>query len=694
MSSDLVFEVLCEQLPIKTTETASEYILPRISKGFSAKGIKYDTAKTLTTPHRIIFIAHNITLEGVGGTKEVKGPKVSSDEKSINGFLKKVKKNSIEELEVREISGEKFYYSSTTNGTLDISSEVTEVIQDMINNFPLHKRMRWGSGVEHWVRPVINVLCVVNDKVLPVSVAGVQANNLTYGNLRFSRNSHTVTTIDDYLGFLSKNMVIADEEERENFIIKQLDEVISGTDLKYDLSDQVLRDLVSNLEYPKILIGEVRGDLQEIPGEVVSCVLTRHQRYLAIKSQSGKIVKFASVASVVNNRAVKTHETVLRARLSDALFLIKKDKEYSIDHYIELLSIIVFKSGLGTLLDKVERMSALAKYCSIWIPRSSMLSAERASMVSKADLATLIVKEFPELQGKIGRYYASYHGESEEVCLAIEEHYLPVNPKDPCPSSPTGIAVSISDKVDSLVGLMAIEKISGSRDPFALRRTAISLLRVILENNICIPLDLIVSKAVSLYSCGARKNKDENFFLRVDKDIITSIVLSFCYERLKVILRDGGLDKEVIDAVVGSIHDVSLVKKKVEVVCSFLKTDKGKETLTSYRRAYNIVSKENISDISNAKCSPKLFVEDSEVSLYNQVKDYKKLLGGLIKENNFVEVMESLFRFSASVSSFMDGVRVCDYKNKELYRNRIGLLAFSINIYHMMLDFSKIPRDS
>ncbi|MGN7678855.1 MAG: glycine--tRNA ligase subunit beta, partial [Anaplasma sp.] len=569
MPCDVVFEILCEQLPVKTIRTALEYVLPQISKGCDARGIKLHSARALATPHRIAFIAHDVVRDENHGKKEIKGPKIPASERALQGFLKKVGKSSVEELEIRNIGSSSFYYSSAAPQKDDLADEVAKVLQEMVNEFPLHKRMKWGDGIGHWVRPVVNVLCVIGGAVQKVSVAGIVANDKTYGSVRFMKDAHVVSGVENYLTFMSKNMILLDQEERKNSIAEQLNQAISKSGLKYDRDDRIFEDLSGMLEHPKVLIGSVDTVLKRVvPEAVVSCVLAKHQRYLALKNSSGSIVKFASVASVVNERSIKTHEMVLGARLSDAAFLIKKDVEHGLDHFVGLLSQIVFKSGLGTLLDKARRISALAKYCAVWIPHASMLHAERASWLAKADLATLVVKEFPELQGVMGRYYASHSGEVEDICVAIEEHYLPVGSKGECPSSPTGIAVAIADKVDSLVGLMATEKTSGSRDPFALRRTSIGLLRVIMENNISIPLDLIVSKAVSLYVCDI-KSGNYSAFSQTNKEAIVSTVLSFCYDRLQVILVEYGIEKEIAGAVVGSLHDVVAVKKKAEITSKY-----------------------------------------------------------------------------------------------------------------------------
>ncbi|MGN7661235.1 MAG: glycine--tRNA ligase subunit beta [Anaplasma sp.] len=692
MPCDVVFEILCEQLPVKTIGTAMEYVLPQISKKCDARGIKLDSARALATPHRIAFIAHDVVRDASHGKKEIKGPKVPASERALQGFLKKVGKSSVEELEIRSVGGSSFYYGPTAPQKDDLANEVAEVLQEMVNEFPLHKRMKWGAGMGHWVRPVVNVLCVIGGAVQKVSVAGIAANNKTYGSVRFMKDAHVVSGVKNYLTFMSQNMILLDQEERRSSIAEQLDRAISKSGLRYDLDDRVFEDLSGMLEHPRVLIGSVDAAPKGVPEAVVSCVLIKHQRYLALRNSSGNIVKFASVANVVNDRSIKTHEMVLSARLSDAEFLIKKDLAHELDHFVGLLSHIVFKSGLGTLLDKARRISALAKFCAVWIPHASMLHAERASWLAKADLATMVVKEFPELQGIMGRHYASHSGEVEDICVAIEEHYLPISSKGVCPSSPTGIAVAIADRVDSLVGLMATEKTSGSRDPFALRRMSIGLLRVIMENNISIPLDLIVSKAVALYVCDV-KGGDYRAFSKTNKESIVSTVLSFCYDRLQVLLVEHGIEKEMAGAVVGSLHYVVAAKKKAEIISNYLQTKKGQKVLTAYRRVHNIVSKEDLVDMSD-KCDKKLCLTSCELELYNNVKYYKKLLGTLVKENRFSEAMEALYGFGTAVDGFMDGVRICDKENLALYKNRAGLSVSSLNVYHLVLDFNKILKSA
>ncbi|SBO32382.1 glycine--tRNA ligase subunit beta [Anaplasma phagocytophilum] len=701
MSLDLVFEILCEQMPSKMMDIALEYLKTSICSGFSKFAIESRNSRTLVSANRICFIAEGLEQGNSTENKEIKGPRVSSSQESIAGFLRKVGKSEVRELEVRSIGGVEFYYSVRESvGVNNLNEKVCEILQDAVDNFPLHKRMKWGCGIGEWVRPVLNVACVLGGEVVPVTVAGSKANNITYGNIRFAKTPHTINGVDGYLSFLSENMVMLDHEERRRSILRQLNEQIAGTLLKYDVHDKIIEELNGMLEYPKVLLGSVDEKFMSLPREVIACVLTKHQRCLAIYDSSGRIVKFASVASVINERVIKIHEMVLRARLSDAMFLIEKDKQYGLDRYREQLANIVFKRDLGSVLDKVNRISALAKYASVWVPRAHMLEVERASLLSKADLASLMVKEFPELQGKMGRYYAQHAGEESAVCDALEEHYLPSSQQDRCPSSPVGIALSIADKVDTLVGLMATERISGSRDPFALRRTAIALLRVIKENCISIPLDLMVSKSVSFYLCDAKKNKDlKSVFRSVDVDCITSLILDFCYERLKIILREEGLDRDIVNIVVGEFHDILLVKKKAVILSEYLKTEDGKNILAAYRRIRNVLLKGSSVPVKEKRiwykwCSEKLCIESCEIELYRKAKHCDGVISSVLKAHSFKEAMDCLANMSSVVNDFLDKVRVHDDGSIETRKNRVNLSLWVVSLYNSVIDFSKIPKES
>ena len=701
MSSDLVFEILSEQLPRKTQEDSRAY-LPDIVKNLLEKeGLVSKNICSYATPNRIILLAEKIELNDVNSGSVIKGPRVGSDEKAVNGFLKKVGRERKEELDVICVAGVDFYFCRKKEGKEGSSFEkVRAVMQTVIDRFPLHKKMKWGNGVGEWIRPVVNVLCVLGSKVVPVKVAGCTANNLTYGNLRFRKREHVVSSIEGYLTFLSDNLVIIDQDRRKQHILSCIDQLIEDKSLKYEKEDKIIDELNSMLEFPNILIGDVDESLLWIPKEVTLCVMTKHQRYLSLYNEEGKIVKFATVATVVNDNVRKTNERTLRARLADAAFLIEKDKKLGLEQHVEGLEKIVFKKELGNVLDKAKRITSLASYYAVWIPRASILSVNRAAMLAKADLSTLMVREFPELQGKIGRFYAKEAGEEVEVCDAIEEHYLPKGQGDRVTINPVSIAISLADKVDSLVGLMATETINGSRDPFALRRTAIALLRVIMENSINIPFDLMVARAVALYVAETKKNKNLKATYEVMKSgNIAEKVLDFCYDRLKVILKESFyLDREIINIVVGSCHDIVMAKRKIRIIGDYIKTEDGKMLLTAYRRIKNVVVKKeksapfSIKNIWN-KCSEKLCVEPCEVDVYHKAKEKEGLLSTLLKENNFLEVMLELTDLSKAVISFMDGVHINNEDSLELHNHRVNLALWVVDLYEMVIDFSLIPKE-
>lgn len=699
MSSDLVFEILSEQLPRRTQEEGREYVKNTMKTLMKSAGLKSENIITCSSPNRISLIAEKIEVAEIKIAELKKGPRIDADEKAIAGFIKRIGKKRIEDLEIRKIEGVDFYFGKEKEEMSEcVDEKVRSVVQELIVRFPLHKKMKWGMGEGEWIRPVLNVLCVFAGKIVPVKVSGITANNLTYGNIRFRRESHVVSGINDYLAFLEENLVILDHEKRKRHILDSIDKFVSDSDLKYDRDDRIIDELNSMLEFPRVFIGCVDSNFFWLPKEVTYGVMTKHQKYLSLYDGEGRIVSFAAVATVVNENVIKTHEMTLRARLTDASFLIEKDKSVGLERYVEQLEKMVFKKELGNVLDKVRRITSLASYYAVWIPRAPILSVNRAAMLAKADLATLMVKEFPELQGKMGKYYAKEEGEETEVSDALEEHYLPKGQGEKVPTAPVSIAISIADKVDSLVGLMATENITGSRDPFALRRTAISLLRIIMENNINIPLDLIVAKSVSLYVTDTKKNKNLAATYAVMKDgKITGRVLDFCYERLKIILKDSNLDREVVNAVVGSCHDIVVVKRKIKVIGDYLKTEKGKLILTAYRRINNVIGKESENSFSIkriwSKCSEKLCVESCEIDAYRKAKVSEGVLASVLKENGFNEALEVLAELSEAVITFMDGVRIHDDDSSEVRNNRVNLAIWIVDLYNMLLNFSQIPKE-
>ncbi|QXK92383.1 glycine--tRNA ligase subunit beta [Neoehrlichia mikurensis] len=695
MPSDLLFECLSEEIPPKMQINAISHINLYIKDKFKKNNIEFSSAKVFISSNRISLIINDIKAKEIQSVTKVKGPNINSDTKDIENFLKKVKKN-LNELSIHKIGNEKFYFSElVNNNSVNIEDSICIILESMMKNFPWEKKMKWGDKKEYWVRPIVNILCIIDNNPLHIKFAELISNNKTIGNKFLSDNKFfTINSINDYYTNLKKKYVMLNQDKRLKFILDQIHELTFSKKLTCEKNDKLINELNGSIEYPIVIMGKVNQKFINLPKEVILCVMHNHQRYLAVFNNN-KITHFITIASIVNKNIIHGHEKVLNARLTDADFLINQDKKFSMDHYKQCLSNILFHTKLGTLIDKVNRMAILAKYISIWIPRSSLMKVERASLLSKADLSTLIVKEFPELQGLMGKYYAEYFGEPEEICNAIAEHYKPENSEEKCPFSPISVAVAIADKTDNLVGLiLANEKSSGSRDPFALKRTATSLIRIIIENELNIPIKLLLEKSISLYINYFNKN------LKNSQKNLMETVFNFCLSRFKMILKEKMINYSIINAIIeqNQIHDLLVETQKALIIDKYIKNKEGIEILKAYKRINNIITKDKII-INNKKSiyqryiiNKKYFIEEYELSLYYDIKSYKKKIKTFLKVNDFKNSLSSLYFFSNTVNNFMDKVKVCDVKNANLYKNRFFAIFNALQVFNLLIDFSKIEN--
>ncbi|AAZ68055.1 glycine--tRNA ligase subunit beta [Ehrlichia canis] len=698
MPLELLFECLSEEIPPEMQNSAYLYINSYIKKELNRYNINFKSIEVFVTPNRLTLYVNNIVNSSSNNLLKRKGPKVSADKIAIEGFLKKVNKK-ISDLIICKVGNDEFYYAEISNN-IEINTEniISSIIENMLTNFPWDKKMRWGTGNTHWIRPIINIMCILDGKVLPIKFADIEANNKSRGN-RFTK-FFEVKDFNSYISQLKKNNVILCQEERMNSILQQIQNITEENNLVCENNQNLINKLNGILEYPIVIMGSVDEKFHDLPKELILSVMHNHQKYLAAFT-GGKITNFITISTVSNDAIISGHNNVLNARLSDASFLINKDKEYNIDYYIEKLKNIVFHAKLGSVFEKVNRIVALSKYISMWIPHSSLIKVERASQLSKFDLSTLAVKEFPELQGIIGGYYASYFNEELEISESIVNHYEPTSSKKECPSSPITIAVSISDKTDSLVGMIvAGEQVTGSRDPFSIRRMAISVIRTIIENNLNIPIKLLVEKSVSLYSYAITEknaiNKIKDVISRKNrrKDIIF-YVLEFFSNRFKIMLKEDGIKEDIINAVIESrkFNNLLIIKKEANLLNEYVFTNNGIEIIKAYKRLSNISDiEDNISITTKQKPNKKLFSANEEHDLYKEISYQKNNIKKLIKENKFKESLDNLYNFSCCVNRFMDNVKVNDKMNKELYKNRISLVKSAFYIFDLVTDFSKIKN--
>ncbi|WCR54114.1 MAG: Glycine--tRNA ligase beta subunit [Wolbachia endosymbiont of Ctenocephalides orientis wCori] len=747
MSSQLLFECLSEEIPSRMQNSAAIQMKNHISNALNKNNVKFTSIEVFITSRRITLFVDGISpLETKNSDNAIKGPKVSAAQSALDGFLRKNKKKEAD-LFVRKVNGEDFYFIKKDSCQFSIEEVLKNQLEEMLRNFSWPKSMRWGEKKERWVRPIKNILCILNrplaepvydekflgesqistaeysnvfeernqvsttklpseielckgsnGEVIPVSFAGITASNITYGHRFLCDNSaFSVKEPKDYFEFLEKNNVILQPDKRKQFILDQLDKFTKEQDLQLEKNDYLLNELTGLVEWPIVLFGKVNQEKSaELPKEVILSIIHTQQKYLAL-SREQKILYFATVVNVNNEQVIKGHEKILEARLADAQFLISQDKKCgSLDYYVSKLDSILFHASLGSVGEKVKRITALSKYIAICIPRASLIKVERAAHLAKADLATSIVREFPELQGVMGGYYATCFQEDKEISEAIIEHYKPIGQEQECPKSSSAVAVSIADKIDSLVGLIAAsEKISGSYDQFGLRRMAIGIIRTMLENNLNISIKLLIDKSVSLYSRSVftKDLASTDQPNKLNRKKVSELVLKFCLERFKVILKKKNIRQDIIDSILYKvdIEDFFTAEKQAVILDRYLSTSRGEDILGIYKRISNIISKVEKSNGSTCSISysKRFLIENEETALSNSAIAVHENIKQAIKNNHLNAALDELAGFVPFINQFMDNVKInCD--SEELRRNRLCLLAYIISIFHLVADFSLI----
>lgn len=697
MSLQLLFECLSEEIPSRMQNSAATQIKNYITNAFNKNNVEFTSIEVFITARRMTLFMDNISaseLKDLSG--EIKGPNVNAPKSAIEGFLRKNQKNKTDLL-IHKVNNEDFYFIKKESCSFNIKELLKNQLEEMLKNFSWPKSMRWGERKERWIRPIRNILCILNDEVIPVSFAGVTASNVTYGHRFLSKDQIlTVKTSKDYLELLEKNNVILQPDKRKQFILEQINSFTKAQNLQLEKNDYLLNELTGLIEWPIVLFGKINQEKSfGLPKEVILSIINTQQKYLAL-SNGKEISYFVTVVNVNNDQVVRGHEKILEARLADAQFLISHDKKYNLDYYVNKLDSILFHASLGSVGEKVKRITALSKYIAICIPRASLIKVERAAYLAKADLATSIVKEFPELQGVMCGYYAAHFQEDEEVVEAVTEHYKPVGQEQECPRSPSTIAVSIADKMDSLVGLIAAgEKISSSYDQFGLRRIAIGIIRVILENNLRIPIRLLIDKAVSLYPRRVFA-KDVTLIDQADKPSrkqIAEKVFKFCLDRFRVMLKNREIKQDIIDSILNQngVSDLLTAEEQIITLNRCLDTPEGNQILNIYKRVSNIVSRAEKGDNTTygASYSKRFLIENEEVALSTYAMTAHENIKQATKNNHFNAALGELAGFAPFINQFMDVVKInCD--SNELRRNRLSLLASVVSIFHLVADFNLI----
>lgn len=690
--AQLLLELFSEEIPARMQRRAADDLKKLVGEALSEAGLGTESIAAYTTPRRLTIVVEDLPESQPDISEEKRGPRTDAPEKAVQGFLK-ANGVTLEECEKRVAGKGEFWFAVIERKGQPTQDVLTNILPDAIRKLPWQKSMRWGEGSFRWVRPLQRVMCVLDGKTVPLDIAeGIPCGNVTSGHRFLAPEPFEVGFFDDYEKTLQLKKVVLKASMRRDLIVQNAKELTAEKNLELKHDAALLNEVAGLVEWPNVLMGAIDGDFMVLPDEVLTTSMRSHQKYFSVVFSDGKLAPFFIV--VANMEAtdggaaiIAGNERVLRARLSDAKFFWDQDRKASLESRVPALAQMVFHQKLGSLEDKVTRITALATEISQWIPDADRDLVRSAATLCKADLTTGMVGEFASLQGVIGRYYALAEGEKPEVADAIAEHYSPAGPDDDCPTKPVSIAVSLADKIDTLVGFFGIdEKPTGSRDPFALRRAALGITRIVLENELRLPLREAFAVAHRLY---AGMESVEGW----DAEAVSADLMLFFADRLKVDLRGKGIRHDLISAVfaLGGEDDIVRLVRRVQALQSFLATEDGENLLAGYRRATNIVTIEEKKDGRSyeGEITAGLLSDAEEKTLHDMVSASAKGAVSAISTEDFTGAMEAMASLRGPVDAFFDKVTVnCD--DAPLRENRLNLLSQFRAAVGRIADFGQI----
>jgi glycyl-tRNA synthetase beta chain len=692
--SELLLELLSEEIPARMQRRAVEDLTRLLRDGLAAAAIPAESLRGYVTPRRLAVIVKGIPATQPDQGEERRGPRVGAPSAALAGFLRSAGLASIDECEIRDTGRGEFYFALTSRASRPAREVLPKVIRAAMSELPWPKTMRYPASDLRWIRPLTSVLCLFDGEVLLLPLGNVSVGRTTRGHRFLSPYEISVTGAADYLERLREAHVVLDPDCRKEVIRRDLEKAVAAEGLALKLDPELLDEVVGLVEFPVVLAGAIDPDCMTLPPEVLATAMRAHQKYFSCLRLDGTPApRFLFVA---NNLAIdcgKTivagNERVLRARLADARFFWDQDRRVPLESRVEALADRVFHAKLGSLRDKIARMEAFADFLAPYVPRADAALSRRAVRLAKADLSTGMVTEFPELQGVMGRYYALHDGEDPALAEAISDHYRPLGPHDSCPTAPESVVVALADKIDSLVAFFAIgERPTGSRDPFALRRAAQGVIRIVLENELRLPLRALFIAAAGLVPVDYQNMMEEHN--------IAGALLIFIAERLKVHLREQGVRHDLIAAVFAlGEDDLVRLLARVRAIERFLTWDDGANLLIAYRRAANIVAIEQRKDgrSYDGPVDSEILREPQESRLSIALNELSKLpntsfmVGGTTED--FSRAMTALASLRQPVDDFFDKVTVnCD--EPALRENRLRLLSGIRATMNQVADFSQI----
>ncbi|MBF9060798.1 glycine--tRNA ligase subunit beta [Rhodobacterales bacterium HKCCSP123] len=742
---DLLLELFSEEIPARMQARAAADLKRLVTDGLVEAGLTYASAGAFATPRRLVLTLEGLTGESPTTREERRGPRTDAPEKAIEGFLRGAGVR-MDQLEVRPDKKGDVYFAVIERAGRPAAEIIAEVVPQVIRTFPWPKSMRWGAGSLRWVRPLHSILCLLSDEagsqVVPFDVDGIAAGDTTEGHRFMAPGRFSVTTFADYEAKLKRAKVILRAEERAEHIRHDAEQMAFANGLELVSDAGLLAEVAGLVEWPVVLMGEIGADFMGLPPEVLQTSMREHQKFFSVKNpKNGRIERFVTVA----NRETTDHgatilagnQKVLSARLSDAKFFWENDLRVAkagMADWLDALASVTFERRLGSVADKIARVAALAREIALMVGADPD-QAETAARIAKADLHSEMVYEFPELQGVMGRYYALQAGHPPEVAAVAEEHYQPLGPSDAVPTAPLSVAVALADKIDTLTGFWAIdEKPTGSKDPYALRRAALGIIRIVLAehrrmrldrfidaqllrhkielsrpkvgDDVIDTLEEILSEVAERGVFGAafkavtdrlkERGEDPAEALRTVGDLVPDLstdLLAFFHDRLKVHLRDEGIRHDVIDAALSKppVDDLALVVARARALSAFLATPEAENLVQGYRRAANILHQAEEKDGVEYRfgADPKFAETDEERRLFSALSEAEAAIIPALGAEDFAGAMSRMADLRAPIDAFFEAVQV-NAENAVVRRNRLNLLHRIVETCGAVADLSRL----
>jgi glycyl-tRNA synthetase beta chain len=682
--ADLLIELFSEEIPAGLQAPAAQNLKKLLTNGMVEAGLTYANASAFHTARRLTLVVEGLLDASPTVQEERKGPKVGAPEQAIDGFLRGAGL-SMDDLEVRDDKKGQVYFAKITKPGRPAAEIVAEVLEATIRNFPWPKSMRWGAGSLRWVRPLQSILCVLSNEaevsVVPLDVDGIKAGNQTRGHRFMAPDAFAVSGFEDYETKLKRAKVILRADERQAAIWQEAQTQAFALGQSVVEDTGLLAEVAGLVEWPVVLMGQIDEEFLDLPPEVLKTSMKEHQKFFSVSNpKTGRIERFVTVANIEaadqGATILKGNQKVLAARLADAKFFWENDlreAKAGMGNWQAALENVTFHNKLGSQAARIKRIAALARDLAPVVGADPDM-AEQAALVAKADLSSQMVYEFPELQGLMGRYYAEKAGMSADIAAACEAHYSPLGPSDDVPTAPVSVAVALADKLDMLTGFWAIdEKPTGSKDPFALRRAALGVIRLILDNHLTLPL----ADRLAAADAGAG----------------AADLLGFFQDRLKTYLRDRGIRHDVIDACIAmpQSDDLALLVKRAEALQGALGTDDGENLIQGFKRANNILSQAEEKDGVEYSfgADVKYAENEAEKVLFAALDSADKTIQPAMATQDFAAAMAAMATLRGPIDAFFEAVKI-NADSALVRRNRLNLLSRIRTTCLSVADLTKV----